>query len=80
MSKPLIAVSTDVKSFENYEWHAAPEQYLRAAIRAAGVTPLLVPSFESEIDLEARSGWRGRADAHRIEVQCLAGALWQGAH
>ncbi|KFB09080.1 gamma-glutamyl-gamma-aminobutyrate hydrolase family protein [Nitratireductor basaltis] len=52
MSKPLIAVSTDVKSFENYEWHAAPEQYLRAAIRAAGVTPLLVPSFEGELDLD----------------------------
>lgn len=52
MSKPLIAVSTDVKSFENYQWHAAPEQYLRAAIRTAGVTPLLVPSFEDELDLE----------------------------
>ncbi|MFD1199243.1 gamma-glutamyl-gamma-aminobutyrate hydrolase family protein [Brucella gallinifaecis] len=50
--RPLIAVPTDLKPFENYIWHAAPEQYLSAAIDVAGVTPLLVPSFGSKMDIE----------------------------
>lgn len=52
-SRPLIAVPTDVKHFENYTWHAAPQQYLAAAIEGAGVTPLLVPSFGPEMDISA---------------------------
>jgi putative glutamine amidotransferase len=51
MSQPLVAVSTDVKQFENYIWHAAPQQYLEAAISAAGVFPVLVPSFGDRLDL-----------------------------
>ena len=31
MHQPLVAVSTDVRQFENYTWHAAPQQYLEAA-------------------------------------------------
>lgn len=56
MRKPLVAVSTDVKAFENYVWHAAPRQYLEAAISGAGVTPVLVPSFGDRIDLDAVLG------------------------
>ncbi|HEY4192236.1 MAG TPA: gamma-glutamyl-gamma-aminobutyrate hydrolase family protein [Mesorhizobium sp.] len=52
MSQPLVAVSTDVKQFENYTWHAAPQQYLEAAISTAGVFPLLVPSFGDRLDLD----------------------------
>lgn len=52
-TRPLIAVPTDVKPFENYIWHSAPEQYLAAAIDVAEVTPLLVPSFGDKIDIEA---------------------------
>ncbi|OYR21755.1 gamma-glutamyl-gamma-aminobutyrate hydrolase family protein [Brucella thiophenivorans] len=52
-ARPLIAVPTDVKPFENYIWHAAPEQYLAAAIDVAEVTPLLVPSFGSKMDTDA---------------------------
>jgi len=52
MSQPLVAVSTDVKQFENYFWHAAPQQYLEAAISAAGVFPVLVPSFGDRLDLD----------------------------
>jgi len=52
MTKPLVAVSTDVRQFENYTWHAAPRQYLEAAITVAGVTPMLVPSFGDRLDLE----------------------------
>lgn len=52
MTKPLVAVSTDVRQFENYTWHAAPRQYLEAAVTVAGVTPVLVPSFGERLDLE----------------------------
>ena len=53
MTQPLVAVSTDVRQFENYTWHAAPRQYLEAAIAQAGVIPVLVPSFGERIDLES---------------------------
>ncbi len=52
MLQPLVAVSTDVKQFENYTWHAAPQQYLEAAVSGAGVLPLLVPSFGDRLDLD----------------------------
>ena len=50
--QPLVAVSTDVRQFENYTWHAAPQQYLEAAISGAGVFPVLVPSFGDRLDLD----------------------------
>lgn len=53
MNRPVVAVSTDVRAFENYVWHAAPRQYLEAAIDAAGVSPMLVPSFGDRLDFEA---------------------------
>lgn len=56
MLQPLVAVSTDVKAFENYMWHAAPQQYLDAAITAAGVFPVLVPSFGDRLDLDSLLG------------------------
>ena len=52
MIQPLVAVSTDVKQFENYTWHAAPRQYLDAAIAVANVFPVLVPSFGDRLDLD----------------------------
>jgi putative glutamine amidotransferase len=53
MNQPLVAVSTDTRTFENYTWHAAPEQYLEAAVSAAGVLPVLIPSFGERLDLDA---------------------------
>ncbi|MEO3384724.1 gamma-glutamyl-gamma-aminobutyrate hydrolase family protein [Mesorhizobium sp. CAU 1741] len=53
MRQPLVAVSTDVRQFDNYTWHAAPQQYLEAALDAAGVLPLLVPSFGDRLDLDS---------------------------
>jgi putative glutamine amidotransferase len=50
--QPLVAVSTDVKHIDNYDWHATPRQYLEAAISAAGVFPVLVPSFGDRLDLD----------------------------
>ncbi|MCR4264924.1 gamma-glutamyl-gamma-aminobutyrate hydrolase family protein [Nitratireductor sp. ZSWI3] len=53
MQQPLVAVSTDAKDFENYTWHAAPQQYLEAALSGAGVLPLLVPSLGDRLDLDS---------------------------
>jgi len=53
MNQPIVAVSTDVRQFENYTWHAAPRQYLEAAIAGANVFPVLVPSFGDRLDLDA---------------------------
>ncbi|AZO10133.1 MULTISPECIES: gamma-glutamyl-gamma-aminobutyrate hydrolase family protein [unclassified Mesorhizobium] len=52
MQQPLVAVSSDVRQFDNYTWHAAPQQYLEAAIAGAGVFPLVVPSFGDQLDLD----------------------------
>jgi len=53
MTQPLVAVSTDIRVFENYIWHAAPQQYLEAALGVAGVLPVLVPSFGDRIDFDS---------------------------
>lgn len=50
--QPLVAVATDTRHFENYTWHATPQQYLEAAIAGAGVFPVLVPSFGDRLDLD----------------------------
>ncbi|MBO0346998.1 gamma-glutamyl-gamma-aminobutyrate hydrolase family protein [Roseibium limicola] len=52
MPKPLVLVSADVKFFEGYSWHAAPDTYLKALINTADVTPLVLPSFGDEIDID----------------------------
>ena len=52
MLQPLVAVSTDVRQFDNYTWHAAPQQYIEAALAGAGVFPVLVPSFGDRLDLD----------------------------
>jgi putative glutamine amidotransferase len=56
MTQPIVAVATDVRQFENYSWHAVPHQYLEAAVGAAGVLPVLVPSFGARLDLDVLLG------------------------
>lgn len=46
--KPLVAVPTDIREFDNYLWHGIPQPYLEAAIGTANVTPLGVPSFGAD--------------------------------
>lgn len=53
MRQPLIAVSTDIRHFDNYTWHAAPQQYLDAAIAVSDVFPVMVPSFGERLDLDS---------------------------
>lgn len=51
--KPLVAVPTDVREFDNYVWHGVPRPYLEAAIETAEVTPLGIPSFGADhIDID----------------------------
>lgn len=50
--QPLVAVSTDTRPLDGYFWHAAPQQYLEAALSGAGVFPILVPSFGDRLDLD----------------------------
>ncbi|QDZ01381.1 gamma-glutamyl-gamma-aminobutyrate hydrolase family protein [Nitratireductor mangrovi] len=53
MLQPLVAVSTDVRFFDRYTWHATPQQYVEAALTAAGVLPVLLPSLGPRIDLDS---------------------------
>jgi len=52
MSQPLVAVSTDIRIADGYTWHATPEQYLEAALSAAGVMPMMLPNFGARIDFD----------------------------
>lgn len=49
----LVAVPADVRDFENYRWHGAPETYLAALARVAGAIPVVVPALSDDIDLGA---------------------------
>ncbi len=50
---PLVAVPADVRDFGNYRWHATPDTYLKAAIQAAGVVPLIVPALSDGFAVDA---------------------------
>lgn len=52
MHRPLIAVPADIRTFENYTWHATPDTYLKAALRVAGVVPLIVPSMSDGFEID----------------------------
>lgn len=52
VTQPLVAVSADVCELYNYPWHAAPQQYLEAAVAGAGVFPLVVPSLGDRLDFD----------------------------
>ncbi|TCT13239.1 putative glutamine amidotransferase [Tepidamorphus gemmatus] len=48
--RPLVAVPADLKTFEGYRWHSVAAQYLEAAVRIAGVLPIVVPALGGEAD------------------------------
>ena len=75
MHQPLVAVSTDVRQFDNYTWHAAPRQYLEAAVSAAGVFPLLVPSFGERLDLDELLAQSRRRHGDGVEIERASIAL-----
>lgn len=53
MIQPLVAVPSDIREFDNYVWHCAPDTYLSAAVEVAGVLPLVVPAKGPRIDAAA---------------------------
>ncbi|MBO6537817.1 MAG: gamma-glutamyl-gamma-aminobutyrate hydrolase family protein [Rhizobiaceae bacterium] len=53
MKQPLVAVTADKRFFDNYNWHAAPEQYLEAVVAAAGLLPVIVPAMGDALDLDS---------------------------
>jgi putative glutamine amidotransferase len=52
MTQPLVAISSDVRHFDNYTWHAVPQQYVEAAIAGAGVLPMMLPNLGDRVDFD----------------------------
>lgn len=53
MQKPVIAVTADVRTFDNYQWHCVPDQYVKAAMEGAALTPLMVANLGEAMDFDA---------------------------
>jgi putative glutamine amidotransferase len=53
MSQPIIAIPADIREINGASWHAAQQQYVRAALNAAGLMALIVPAMESGYDADA---------------------------
>lgn len=53
MTKPLVGVTSDIKPVDPYIWHAAPANYLDAAADVSKVTPMIIPSLGSRLDIDA---------------------------
>ena len=52
MTKPLIAVTSDIKDIAPYTWHAVPSPYIDAATEVSDVTPMILPSLGSRLDID----------------------------
>lgn len=52
MHNGLVAVPADIRTFDGYTWHAAPDQYIRAAVKGSGVLPLVVPALDGGVDVD----------------------------
>ncbi|HWD12165.1 gamma-glutamyl-gamma-aminobutyrate hydrolase family protein [Pseudochrobactrum sp. sp1633] len=52
-SRPLIAVTSDIRDIDGNNWHATPSEYVTALVEAAGVTPVLVPNIREKVDFDA---------------------------
>lgn len=53
MVTPVVLVSPDVRQFQGYDWHAAPQSYLDATLTRAGAMPVILPAFGDRLDLDA---------------------------
>ncbi|WP_422371497.1 gamma-glutamyl-gamma-aminobutyrate hydrolase family protein [Hoeflea sp.] len=52
MHHGIVAIPADIRAFDGYTWHAAPDQYIRAAVNGSGVLPLVVPALEDDTDID----------------------------
>lgn len=53
MPRPIIAIPADIREFDGTSWHAVQLQYVRAAVKAAGLMALIVPALEHDNDADA---------------------------
>ncbi|MEF0940748.1 gamma-glutamyl-gamma-aminobutyrate hydrolase family protein [Rhizobium sp. BR 362] len=53
MPRPIVAIPADFREFDGVTWHAVQQQYIRAAMKAAEVTVLIVPALEDGNDIDA---------------------------
>ncbi|MEK1893916.1 MAG: gamma-glutamyl-gamma-aminobutyrate hydrolase family protein [Rhizobium sp.] len=53
MTKPIVAVPADIRTFDGASWHAVQHQYVRAALNAAGVMAFIIPAFEEGYGTDA---------------------------
>jgi len=49
---PLVAVTSDVKFIDIYDWHATPRTYIDALVKHAGLTPVIIPSLADEAGID----------------------------
>lgn len=59
MKRPVIAIPADTKIMDGATWHAAPGQYLDAALNVAGLLPVIIPAFLENGDAAT---WLDRVD------------------
>ncbi len=52
-TKPIVLIPADVKHIGEQPFHAVGQKYIMAVVLAAGALPLVVPSIEEHIDIEA---------------------------
>tara|TARA_R110002020_G_scaffold84230_2_gene208788 strand:+ start:378 stop:1142 length:765 start_codon:yes stop_codon:yes gene_type:complete len=52
MHSGLVAIPADIRSFDGYTWHAAPDQYIMAAVNGSNVLPLIVPALTDGTDVD----------------------------
>lgn len=52
MNNGIVALPADIREFEGYIWHAAPDQYVRAALDGSHVLPLIVPALKTGLDAD----------------------------
>ncbi|MEM6463105.1 MAG: gamma-glutamyl-gamma-aminobutyrate hydrolase family protein [Pseudomonadota bacterium] len=45
MSRAIVAIPADTREMDGYVWHASPEQYATAALKAADLLAFIVPAF-----------------------------------
>src|SRR3546814_16523109 len=53
MPKPIIALPADIREFDGAVWHATPDQYVRAVLKAADVMPFIISAFVNGNDIDA---------------------------
>lgn len=52
MHSGLVAIPADIREFDGYTWHAAPDQYIMAAVKGSNVLPLIVPALSEGTDVD----------------------------